>query len=74
MSKRKFFFLPLRTCIDTKWQLIQRTISNDDDYEVVLTYHSDSSTYNHMAIDDISIINGPCRMLKNKGLKDHTFR
>ncbi len=52
--------------IDTNWKQIQRTISIDHDYELIFTYESHTSDYNYIAIDDISIIDGACRMYKKK--------
>jgi hypothetical protein len=48
--------------LDTNWKQVQRTISNDDYYEIIFEYESITSEYNYIAIDDISIINGACSM------------
>ena len=63
LDKIEFPSIRIQTCIDTHWRQIQRTISSDDDYELIFTYQSSSTEYNHMAIDDIGIISGACRML-----------
>ena len=49
-------------CIEKIWKLIQHTISNDYDYELLFTYEANTTAYNHIAFDDISIINGACGM------------
>ncbi len=46
--------------IDTNWKQIQRIIDNDNNYELIFTYESNTSDYNYIAIDDISITNGVC--------------
>jgi len=48
--------------LDTNWKRVQRTISNDEYYEIIFEYESIISEYNYIAIDDISIINGACSM------------
>ncbi len=48
--------------LDTNWKQVQRTISNNEYYEIIFEYESITSEYNYIAIDDISIINGACSM------------
>jgi len=48
--------------LDTNWKQVQRTILNNEYYEIIFEYESITSEYNYIAIDDISIINGACSM------------
>ena len=47
--------------LDKNWVSIEQTILTDEDYKLVFEYELYSSEPSHIAIDDISIIEGVCR-------------
>ena len=60
LQKHMCLFVLNFNSVDTNWKQIQRIINNVKNYELSFTYQTDTSEHNYMAIDDISIINGPC--------------
>ena len=52
--------------IDPNWEEIQQVISTNNVYELIFTYSSNTTEYNYMAIDDISILDGICHLNRKK--------